>query len=326
MNKHRWGIIGTGMIAHKMADAINMLDNAEVTAVLSRTMESAKIFSKEYDIPNQFIDLTEFAESNLYDIAYVATPHNNHKRETIACLKSGKAVLCEKPMGVNVFEVEEMIQVAKEENQLLVEAFWTYYFPAVQKAFELIKEGVIGKPLMVDARFCFYIDVDPLDRKFNPNLAGGALLDIGLYCISFAQKVFNEEPEQIMGMPVIGETGIDESSSYILEYSGNRLATLTSSFRTATHNDAWIFGEKGSIRIPMFWQPDDMILMIDGKEKKFNFERLGNGYTYEAIKTMKYLEEKQKESKEFSLKDSQRLIKIMDKLRNDWGLIYPFEK
>ncbi len=325
MGNYKWGIIGTGMIARKMAEAISLIDNAEVSAVLSRTNENAEKFAQQYTIQHTYTNLEEFASSPEFDIAYVATPHNKHKNETIACINAGKAVLCEKPMGVNLSEVEEMIKLAREKDVFLMEAFWTYYFPAMQKAKELVESGEIGKPIMIDAKFCFAGEYDPVDRKFNPELAGGALLDIGLYCITVPQMFFNDNPVEITGMAAKCETGVDESSSYILKYTGNRLATLTSSFKTACHNDAWIFGEKGMIRIPMFWQPDDVYLIKDGKEKKFTFERFGNGYTYEAIELMKYLDANKKESDIFNFQNSIDLIKIMDKLRTDWDMKYPFE-
>lgn len=322
---YKWGIIGTGMIAHKMAEALQLLENAEVSAVLSRKEETAEKFAAKFRIANTFTSLQDFAGSDQVDIVYVATPHNNHRNEAVECMKKGKAVLCEKPMGVNLNEVEAMIGQAKKSNVLLVEAFWTYYFPAMQKALSLIREGHIGKPLMVDARFCFNTAHNPEDRKFNPNLAGGALLDIGLYCISFAQKVFNEFPESITGSAAIGPTGTDDSSAYILKYSDNRLATLSSSFQVETHNDAWVFGEKGKIQIPLFWQPDECIVYTKGNEEKIHFERFGNGYAYEARQFMRYLDEGKKESELFSLNQSIDLVKILDELRQQWGLKYPFE-
>jgi dihydrodiol dehydrogenase / D-xylose 1-dehydrogenase (NADP) len=326
MQKFKWGIIGTGMIAHKMADALLLLENAEISAVLSRKTETAEMFSREYNIPHIFTDLEGFASSNVVDIAYVATPHNKHRNEARACLANGKPVLCEKPMGVNHAEVEELTAMARGSGLLLAEAFWTFYYPAMQNALALVEEGAIGQPKMIDARFCFLREVDPANRKFNPDLAGGALLDIGLYCLAFAQKVFNAQPVSVKGSAIIGPTGVDESSAYILTYEGGRMATLSSSFRAVTHNDAWIFGEKGSIKIPMFWQPDEFTLIKNGKEKRYTFDRLGNGYTYEAMAFMNLLVENQKESHVFSLQDSLDLIKIMDMLRKQWGLQYPFER
>ena len=325
MNKYRWGITGTGMIAKKMADALGLLENAEIKAVLSRTKESGNAFAKKYNIPEVYTDIESFACSGNIDIVYVATPHSFHLRDTLASLKGGKHVMCEKPMGVNEKEETEMIETAKKEKRLLMEAFWTYYFPNMQKTLSLIKEGAIGKPVMVDARFCFSHKYDPLHRNYNPDLAGGAMLDIGLYCISFAQKVFGGYPVDIKGSAVFAPTGTDISSSYLLTYSDNRLATLTSSFAANTHKNGYIFGEKGFIKMPFFWYPEDVILNVDGKEKIFKFERFGNGYTYEAVEMMKMLDNNQLESTVFSFDDSIKLIRIMDTLRQQWGMKYPFE-
>ena len=276
---YKWGIIGTGNIAHQLADALSVINEAALVAVHSRKEETAVKFAKEYGLSEYHTNIDSFCSSNTFDIVYIATPHPNHYFETICCLNAGKHVLCEKPMALNYAQVSHMIDTSIANNCFLMEAMWTQFFPAILKINELIREEAIGEIKQIEASFCFCGDWNPQGRHLNRELAGGALLDVGIYPIYFAQMIMNEMPFGISSQAHIGETGVDEQSMYLLQYSNGALASLASAVRAQRPQFAYIYGTKGTITIPKFWQPDNFILQNEVGEKKFNFERFGNGYT-----------------------------------------------
>ena len=323
--KHRWGIIATGNIAKKMAEAIAVLENAEVVAVCSRTIENANGFAKQFNIKKTYDDLNAFLQDDEIDHVYIATPHVMHQNEVVACLNLGKNVLCEKPMGINQAQVEVMSNSALAGGCFLMEAMWTQFFPAIRKMHQLIAHGEIGNVKQIKADFCFHLPISPEHRLLNPNLAGGALLDVGIYTLYFAQCIKNEAPVEIHGTAHLGKTGVDEQSSYLLKYADGCIAQLTSAVQTESPQTAHVIGETGRIEVPMFWNPDSINLHKEGKQHTFDFERLGNGYTYEVIEFQKCIEERKMESDVLPLEQSVEIARQMDAIRKQWGLRYPME-
>ncbi len=326
--KIRWGIVGTGGIAHKFAIGLSVLPDAELVAIESRTKESALKFATEFNVPNRHVGVGAMAGDKDVDVVYIATPHPNHKDETISCLEGGKAVLCEKPFAMNISEVTQMIECAKSKKLFLMEAMWMYFFPAMVKVRELISSGAIGEVRLLQANFCFKCEGGPEHRCFNPALGGGALLDVGVYDIALAQMVYGKEPVRISSMTNIGQTGVDEQSSMILGYENEAMAVLTCGIHLSTMSEAIIYGTNGFIRIPhMFWQPDRIVVkMGQDEEKEISFERLGNGYSYEAMEVMRCLREGKWESEVVPLDTSIAMMRTMDKIRRQWELVYPMEK
>ncbi len=326
--KINWGIIGTGAIAHMFAKALAVLADAQLVAVASRKKETAEKFADEFNIPHRHVGCESLASDKDVDVVYIATPHPNHKDETIVCLNAGKAVLTEKPFAVNSRQVAEMIQCARKNNCFLMEAMWMYFMPAIRKIREIVATGALGDICMVTANFCFDKAPDPDGRLINPMLAGGTLLDIGVYDIAFAHLVFGTEPKKITSTAYMGPTGVDEQASMILEYDTGRFASLNCSFRLNMPCQASIYGTKGHINVPpMFFHPDKFKIKIGTEEEKeYTFERLGNGYTYEAIEVMNCLREGKTESQIMPLSTSVSLMNIMDKIRKQWNLVYPMEK
>ncbi|MFA5292462.1 MAG: Gfo/Idh/MocA family oxidoreductase [Phycisphaerae bacterium] len=326
--KIRWGIVGTGGIAHQFAKALAILPDTELTAVSSRTKEAAEKFAAEFNVPNCHIGAESLANDKNVDAVYIATPHPMHKGETIFCLEGGKAVLCEKPFAMNGLEVGQMIKCAKKNKLFLMEAMWMYFFPAMKKVRQLVDDGDVGEIRHVQVNFCFLKDFQPQSRLFNPNLGGGTLLDIGVYVIAFAHKILDKEPVQIASMADIGKTGVDDQSSMILGYDGGVMASLNCSFRVNMPCEAVIFGTDGYIKIPhMFFQPDKIIVKAgQEQEKEIKFDRLGNGYTYEAMEVMRCLREGETESPIMPLDTSMAIMRTMDRIRQQWNLVYPMEK
>lgn len=326
--KIRWGIVGTGWMAERFAEGLGALEGAVIAAVASRAKESADKFANQFNIPCRYVGVEQIADDKDVDIVYIATPHPMHKNETISCLNAGKAVLCEKPLAMNSKEAGEMISCAKKNKLFLMEAMWMYFFPAAAKVSELICGGAIGEVQLVQSNICMRRPWEPKGRFFNPQLGGGALLDLGIYNIALAYKIFGRSPKQIRSRAYIGESGVDEQSTAIFGYEDGATAVLTSSLRTSTINDAFIYGTEGYIKIPsMFWCPDKIILKKENEEEKeFVFSRLGNGWSFEAAEVMKCLREGRVECATMPLKTSMAIMRTMDKIRGQWGLVYPMEK
>ncbi|MFB6340314.1 Gfo/Idh/MocA family protein [Saccharicrinis sp. FJH62] len=321
----KWAIIGTGRIANEMAHDLQLLKNVEITAVLSRTQENAEKFAKKYSIPNIFFNRDEFAAFTDVDVVYVASPHNAHYVDTMLCLESGKNVLCEKAMAVNAREAAAMINKAGEKQLFLMEAMWMAFFPAIQKAQTLIQKGKIGEVRQIDANFFFYKTDDPKHRLLNPDLAGGAMLDIGIYVLYFAILMMNELPVSSSSVAYLGKTGVDESSSYLLRFKKGTVATLASSVMVEAERNAAVYGTAGKIQVPLFWNPDKFYCIKNGKKKTYKYKRQGNGFTFEAEHVMDCIKKGKIESNVITHEHSLKLAELMDSFRREWGLKYPFE-
>jgi len=323
----RWGILGTGSIARQMAEALKPLDDAELAAVGSRSQKSADRFGREYGIPRRHAGYAALARDPDVDVVYVATPHTLHRDHTLLCLDHGKAVLCEKPLALNGRQVREMVDRARARRLFLMEAMWTHCFPAMAKLREQVRSGAIGDVRMLEARFCVRVSWNPAARHLNPELGGGALLDLGVYDVALAHMVFGRAPTRITGLADIGKTGVDEQSAVVLGYEDGALAVLTSALRTMTPHAAAVYGTDGWIRIPApFWQPDRIVVHHGERQKEFRFERLGNGYSFEAAEVMRCLRAGRLESEIVPLDLSQAVTATMDALRAQWDLTYPGEK
>ncbi|MFB6317750.1 Gfo/Idh/MocA family protein [Saccharicrinis sp. FJH54] len=321
----KWAIIGTGRIANEMAHDLQLLKHVEITAVLSRTQENAEKFAKKYNIPHIFASRDEFAAFTEVDVVYVASPHNAHFADTMLCLESGKNVLCEKAMAVNAGEAAAMINKAREKKLFLMEAMWMAFFPAIKKAQTLIQKGRIGDVRQIDANFFFYKTDDPEHRLLNPDLAGGALLDIGIYVLYFAVLMMNAFPQNSTSIAHLGKTGVDESSSYLLKFKNGAVATLASGVMVEAERNAAVYGTKGKIQIPLFWNPDKITAVRDNKKKTYKYKRQGNGFTFEAEHVMACIKSGKIESDIITHEHSLKLSELMDSFRRDWGLKYPFE-
>lgn len=326
--KIRWGIVSTGGIAHQFAKALAVLPDAQLVAVSSRKKETADKFAEEFNIPNRHIGVESLANDKDVDVVYISTLHPMHKYETITCLNAGKAVLCEKPFAMNGLEVEEMIDCARKNKLFLMEAMWMYFFPAIEKIRQIISNSDIGEVRLVNVNFCFRKDADPLSRLLSLQLGGGTLLDIGIYDIAFTQMIYGKEPARIASMPYIGPTGVDEQSSMIFGYDNGAMASLNCSFRVDAPSEATVYGTNGYIKVPhMFFQPDK-IFVKSGQtdEKEISFERLGNGYTYEAVEVMRCLRQGKTECDIMPLTESVKFMKTMDRIRQQWNFVYPWER
>ncbi len=325
--KIRWGILGTGNIAHKFATGLSVVDDAELVAIGSRTQESADKFGDEFGAPRRHASYEALANDPEVDAIYVSTPHPFHKENSILCLNGGKAVLCEKPFTINTQEAEAVIAVARAKQLFLMEAMWTRYTPTMVKIRELIGQGAIGEVRMINADFGFCAGFNPKSRAFAPELGGGGLLDVGVYPISLASMLLGE-PTEIVSTATLGETGVDEQSVVLLKYAGGQIAITSSAVRTNTPWEAFIMGTEGMIHIPRaWWVPHGFTLKGNGRDDQyFDLPLTGNGYNYEAIEVGRCLRAGELESSVMPLAETLSIMRTMDAARAQWGLVYPTER
>ena len=325
-DKIRWGILGTGNIARKFATGLAALDDADLVAVGSRSQAAADAFAGEFSIANRHISYGALAADPAVDVIYIATPQSLHKDNMLLCLQAGKAVLCEKPFTINAEEAQAAINAARSRNLFLMEAMWTRYLPIMAEVRRLIAIGAIGEVRMVAADFGYRAPFNAERRTFNPELGGGALLDVGVYPISLASMLLGE-PERIASMAELGETGVDEQSAMVLGYPGGQLAVLYTAVRTTTPQDATIMGTDGFIRIhSQWWVPKAMTLHQAGKDPKLiELPFTGNGYNYEAAEVHACLRAGKLESEVMPLDETLAIMQTMDRIRAQWGMRYPME-
>jgi len=247
-----WGLIAYGRIAKKFMASIALIDEATVTAIASRTHYST--LKNEFPEKQIYDDYDKLCHDPTVDIVYISTTHNNHKDNVLRALKAGKHVLCEKPIGIHPDEVKEMIQMAQDKGLFLMEAIWTRFLPAYQMMKKFIDAGECGEIKLVKGDFSFNgSDIDETSRIKNPNLAAGAIWDVGLYPISMAVDIYNQTPSKIICSGFLDKNGVDIRSTILLEFGEGQQAILHSGIDLETIHDGQIFGESQWIHLPDFW-------------------------------------------------------------------------
>lgn len=322
----RWGILGTGKIARQFAAALQRLPDAELLAIGSRSAASADRFADEFKLPRRYSSYAALVEDPEVNVIYVATPHSCHADNTALALTAGKAVLCEKPFTINAMEAGGIIRLARERKLFLMEAMWTRFFPLMAKLRELLSEGVIGELRLLTADFGFRAGQAEEPRLFGLEYGGGALLDVGVYPVSFASMLLGP-PTRILGTANIGPTGVDEEAAILLGHGGGQSAVLHTAVRLDTAQEAILTGTTGRIRIHCpWWRPTLMTLSREGKpDERLEFPLPGNGYEYEAAEVMDCLRAGTLESPLMPLDESLSIMRTLDALRAQWGLKYPME-
>jgi predicted dehydrogenase len=324
--KFKWGIIGTGNIAHVFARGLQSLPDAELHSVASRSQESADSFGAEFDVARRYAGYEDLTHDPDVDAVYISTPHHLHRDNTLLCVAAGKPVLCEKPFAINAAQAVEMIDAAREKRVFLMEAMWTRFLPIIMRARELVAQGAIGEPRMLQADFGFRTQVNPQGRLFNPEYGGGALLDVGVYPVSFASALFGA-PSRVAGLAHIGETNVDEQGAMALGYPGGELAVLSTAIRTNTSQEATILGTEGSIRIHApWWASQTLTLRLPKQEDQvIELPFQGNGYSHEAAEVARCIRAGKLESEIMPLDETLSIMQTLDRIRAEWGLRYPME-
>jgi predicted dehydrogenase len=318
--------VGTGTIANSFVKGLSALEDAQLYAVASRSKEKAEAFGKQYAATKVYDSYEQLAGDKEVDIVYIATPNTSHKDNILLCLNNGKHVLCEKPFTINAEGAEEVIRLAREKKLFLMEAMWSRFFPIMNTVNSWLQKGLIGDIRVVTADFGFRREGPAEDRKVSPDRGGGALLDVGVYPISFASMVLGSFPKQITGVTSFYETGVDQQSAMLLSYDKGEMAVLSCAINTPTPKEARIIGNKGSIYIPDFSRATNATLSVIGEEAiTIEIPLEGNGYNYEAAAVMDCLRKGKLESELMPIDETIAIIKIMDELRKQWGLRYPGE-
>ncbi len=319
-NKIRWGIIGPGNIAHKFVKDLIQIDAAEISAVASRSMDRAKAFAEEYSIETSYDKYEDLLENPNVDIVYIATPHNHHAELSLAALKAGKAVLCEKPSAMQKTEIEEVVSLSKEKQLFYMEGLWSRFNPLIREVHHKIKSGELGEIKYLKADFGFYAMNRPEDsRVLNPSLGGGSLLDIGIYPVFLAYLILGK-PMRIKTLPKFHKTGAEVQISMIFDYEESQ-AVLYSGFVSNTDCTAKISGTKGQIHIDTRWHEPHRYHQIDSNESKtIDHEFKGNGFSYEIEEVHRCLLNKQYESTLWTHQNSLDLIELLDAIRADAGI------
>ncbi|NGU66195.1 Gfo/Idh/MocA family protein [Clostridium perfringens] len=323
MKKLKWGILGPGSIARDFAQALNRV-NGEVYAVASRNKERAEKFARENNVKKAYGSYDEIIKDKDIDVVYIATPHSNHYEYIIKSLNNNKHVLCEKAITVNERELEEALKIAREKNLVLEEAMTLFHMPLYEKVIKKINKEDLGKVNMVQVSFGSFKEYDENNRFFNLDLAGGALLDIGTYALSFARYFLSSMPEEILSTVKKAKTGVDEKSGIILKTKEDEIATISLAFRSKMPKRGIVSCDNGFITIDNFPRANKATInYLDGKVEVIECGEEEKALDYEVI----FMEEKINENKESNSIDlTYDVTKIMNKVRKDWGIIYPFEK
>ncbi|CAM3048118.1 Gfo/Idh/MocA family protein [Vibrio mytili] len=323
--KFNWGIIAPGRIAHTFAKALDVVPNANLYAVASSNLERANSFAQEYECQHVYNDYRALIDDALVDAIYIANPHRFHFEWVKACLLAGKPVLCEKPLCVDEAQARELVELAEKRQVFLMEAVWTRFLPIWQQVSNWLGEKHIGDLRLLSSSFGFNVPRDENDRLLNNDLAGGALLDMGIYNLTMSQFVLQREPSVIVANGMIGETNVDERTSVILDYDGIG-SQFTVSLNTTLDNSFTIYGSNGYIKIEsMFWAGSKAVLCVAG-EKEEVVERpfRATGFEYQIEEVMSCIAQGKLQSDVMSWQDTINTMKTMDEIRRQIGLEYPF--
>jgi predicted dehydrogenase len=322
----RWGIAGTGVIAHAFAMDLEMLPHAELVAVGSRTKESANAFADGFGVPHRHVGYDTLAADPDIDAIYVAVPHTSHEEVTLTAIAAGKAVLVEKPFAVNAAQAERMIDAARAAGTFLMEAMWVRFLPHQIALRDLQAEGKIGEIRSMTVDRGEVLSSDPKHRVLNPELAGGALLDLGVYPISFASMLMGT-PDRVTAMSTPTATGVDAQTSALFGYPNGAQALINTALDLRTANTAVITCTKGRIEVP-HWTGGTQpmrVCHLDGSGKTLEFPYEGKGLRFQAEEVGRRLHAGEKQSPVIPLDETLSIMRTMDQIREQIGLRYPFE-
>ena len=307
-----WGFIGFGRIARKFLESLQSVEGEVPYAFASRS--NAQALREEFPDTKIYESYEALLMDPEIDVVYISTTHNFHYSNTVAALNHHKHVVCEKPMGITYAEVKAMTDLAREKNLFLLEAMWMRFLPAYREAIERAKSGEIGKIKYITASFGFR-SIDKLTadgRLLNPDLAGGALYDVGVYPLTIVSDLFGWEPVDFKAHAIKSATGVDETIQVQLDFGNDRLAQVVGSIGLHTNKEACIYGEKGYIKLEKFWQPQGYEVHIEDEVEVVSKPFLSTGYAHEIIETAACIAAGKTESNIFTLNDSLMSAKLVE--------------
>lgn len=315
MTELQWGIVGLGGIAHSFAENFDQT-TSKLTACASRTLEKAEEFARQYNLPKAYGSYEELLADDDISIIYIAVPNRQHHQHIIQALEAGKHVLCEKAITMTLAELQSAIELAEQKQLILAEAMTIFNMPLYHELHALMDSGRLGNLKMIQAPFGSYKDPDPTNRFFNPELAGGALLDIGTYAVSFARWFLSEQPEVIASTMVPFSTGVDEQSVTILRNEKNELATVSLTFQAKMPKKGIVAFENGYLTIDEYPRADKAELFFnDGTTELIESGFSGNAMNYEIENMVKMIQDELPNKSLFFTKD---VIDILDQMQQKW--------
>lgn len=325
MGKLKFSIFCTGLIAEKMAATVVKMEDIELYAVAARDQKRAEIFAQKYGFQKAYGSYQQLAEDPQSDLIYIASLHSFHAEQVKLCLEHGRNVLCEKPFTVNAREAKELICLAQQKKVFLMEAVWTRFLPFVAELKRILQSGDLGKVCSLTADFGG--NAMGVERIARPELAGGALLDVGVYCLTLASMLFGNTVEKSFSAASFTDTGVDGENSMILQYADGRIATLRSSVVCPYSNKAVIYCEKGRVELENFWNAQEILVYKTGRTVPEIYRTpCGiSGYEYEVETAARAIAAGETECAEMPLSETLRIMEWMDQFRAEWGLRYPFE-
>ena len=322
----KFAIFGPGKIAHSMAAAVQPLEEIECYAVGSRDLGRAEAFAKEWGFEKAYGSYEELLADPEVELVYVATPHSHHYEHAKMCLNAGKHVLVEKAFTVNAKQAEELVALSREKNLLLAEAIWTRYMPSRSMINDLIREGRIGKVTSLMANLGY--ELHDIARMQEPELAGGALLDLGVYPINFAKMVMKKDVKDVVSTAVMSPKGIDWMNSITLIFEDDTMAVLHSNMLAGMNRLGVIYGDKGYLEAHNINNCEE-IRLYDLDHQLVEIVQIPeqiNGYEYEVLACVQAIKEGKIECPQMPHEETLWVMRLMDRIRKDWGMVYPFEK
>ncbi|MBR3770030.1 MAG: Gfo/Idh/MocA family oxidoreductase [Lachnospiraceae bacterium] len=320
------GVLGTGSIVGTIVQTLKGLENVERYAIASRTKERAKEAAVEYGFEKSYGTYEELVADPEVELVYIATPHSRHYEDMRLCVEHGKAVLCEKAFTMNANQAKEIKQLAAEKGVFVAEAIWTRYMPSRKIIQDVLDSGIIGKVSALTANLSYIISQNY--RIVAPELAGGALLDVGVYGLNFATMHFGTDIERIESSVQFTETGVDGMESITIFYKDGRMAVLTHGIYGRSDRKGIFYGDKGYIVVENINNPQT-ISVFDTEDRLMKLVEVPeqiNGYEYQFVECMEQMKKGEKESISMPLDDSIFIMELMDGIRKQWGLVYPQEK
>ncbi|MDL2323730.1 Gfo/Idh/MocA family oxidoreductase [Ruminococcaceae bacterium OttesenSCG-928-A16] len=324
----KMAILGAGNIASIMASTIVQMEDIEPYAVAARDKTRAEQFAKTYGFAKAYGSYEELVNDPDVQLVYIATPHSHHAQHAALCLQHNKPVLCEKAFTATAQQAKSLVALSKQHNVFLTEAIWTRYMPMAKTLKDLVDSGIIGTPNLLTAGLGYPVQHN--QRMRQPELAGGALLDLGVYPITFSSIIFGNQVKSISSSAVLFETGVDAVNSIAIDYGNGRLASLTSNMCTLLDRTGKIYGDGGWIEVDNINNFEEArVYTLDGRTptlaKTIRRPQQISGYEYEVQACVNALREGRIECEEMPHAESVRMMELMDSLRHSWGVRYPFE-
>ena len=324
MEKIRFGIVGPGNIAHRFANAIKNVPNAELTAVASRSIDNANKFADEFNIPYRFEGYENMAKSDVIDAVYVSVPHSGHAEYSIMFMNYGKHVISEKPLAINAREVKEMIDAAAKNNVFLMEGMWARFVPGTLKMLEIANSGILGDIKGAEGKFCYSFDEDEMDHHaLKVENGGGSLLDVGCYCLYFSSWYLGKDIERISA-EAESYNGVDSHLCTLIKYKSGAIADLSSAVLLRKNGGGFLFGTKGYAQLDRCYAPQNIKLVIYGEEEQnISCPYSGNGFEEQITHVCECINNGLTQSPVNTFEQSLFIAKQMDEIRKMTGIVYP---